>query len=621
MVNGKLSLWDGEILENHFQGLAYYEGEHQLSADDALRCANALTLWCLTVGDIAFSYELERTYSLANLVRWPGQPSLDIAQLLADVKSCLAVLRDYDPWMGRHSYRSFKLWLRERLGGMGVFEFLRPLFYRLYFEPITAFRDLNTVLQFWTRLTLCDADWLDETMLSDYVELESDMTLWEYPETTTDCLNYIVRQWFIGFSIDGLRPDFSNGATAETRRGAGIQQKIRCRRTIKAALADTLISFNSPYYTEFDLIEPPAVWQTVPKGIDKRRGISKEPTVKQYYQKALADHLEYWFKTHSEIHVDLNSQEKSRQLCLQGSSDCKWSTIDLSSASDTITWKLVKKLIRGIPALESYLAAVRTEMVELTDGSVLKMAKYAPMGSSLCFPLECIVFAAVASYACWVSGIPQKYQVYGDDIVIDSRAFNACVQLLTDLHFTVNVDKSFGPTSHFLEACGMEAYMGVDVSPCRIPRRFDIVKLRRSKSPQQLDCAIKLANRLSEYGLRRARRHLVCDILAVYPQVPFSVNPELGIYHPDPQNFHLKRRWNSDLQRCEVQIVTSHAEQAKGSDDIRYLRTLDVIELRAEAAYTFHNVGELAEITPLNVACGQTRDSLRKKWISLEGLR
>lgn len=611
----KPSLEDGKILEDILQGPVYVEGEHLLSDDDRRRCANALTLWLLVVGDIASSTELERTYSMANLLRWAGRPSIDVAQLQADMKACLAVLRDFDPVMGKRSFRSFKLWLKDRLSGNGVFEFLRPFFYRLFPFSVEAFGSLNTILQFFTRLTLRDAEWLDDDLVSSYVTLETDMREWKYPQTTLDCLRYLVTRWFDGFTIEGCHPNFSNGATAETKRGAGVASKVLAgKRSIRCALADAEISFHSPYFGGFDLNEPCAVWQSVPKGIDKRRGISMEPVVNQYYQYGLFKAFADWFSKGFGPHVKLEDQETSRMMCLIGSNTCRWSTIDLSSASDTVTWQLTCELFKDRPDILRYLDLVRTRFVKLPGGQVLEMAKYAPMGSSLCFPVECIVFAAVASYACWVSGIPQYYQVYGDDIIIDSRAYLACIDLLTDLHFEVNVDKSFGPASHFLEACGMEAYYGADVTPCRISRRFDIVKLRSGKSPQQLEGSITFANRLGEYGLTHARRYLIRDILDSYGQVPFSVDPEKGIYHPDPENFHLKRRWNKKLHRCEVQIICSHTSQLPGRQDIRLVRTLEEIELRTEAPYAFHNIGSFVDFDPQIVACGPTRTSLRKEW-------
>nr|QXV86436.1 RNA-directed RNA polymerase [Leviviridae sp.] len=602
-----------KILYDHFRGKTWHIGEHQLTKGDSQRCANAFTLWLLAIEDIAPCHCLERSFSTTNLIRWSGWSKIDVQRLLDDCKELLAVIRDYDPFMGSVAFRSFKLWLNNRLHSNIMFELLRPLCYRLHGGNANVFRDLNTILQFWSRLTLLDADWVEDDNIDDYCKLEESMKKWTYPETTLDCLRFIITQWFTGFSLDGLQPDFSNGATAEVKRGRGVAEKVRLgSRTIYQALADAEISFNSPYYTGFSLeTRQVAKVRLVPKGICKKRVISMEPVVNQYYQFALFRGMDQWFRSHPEMHINLQDQDLTRRKALRGSRDLSYSTIDLSSASDTVTLTLVKSLFRDLPEMWRYMSLVRTPEVELPDGRIIEIEKYAPMGSSLCFPVECIVFSAIASYACMTAGIPQNYQVYGDDIIIDSRAYTACVRLLTELNFIVNIEKSFGPTSSFLEACGIEAYRGHDVTPCRMSRRFDVVKLLDGMSPQQLEGAIEFCNKLYDYGLYKCRRYLIQLTTSVYQNVPFSVDPEKGIYHPDPCAFGCKIRWNKRLQRREILIVTSHAKTAPGNSDIRYLRTLEKIADRASP---------LTPDTRVEVRCGLTRNSLRKQWVACADL-
>lgn len=620
MYGQRLSLRDGKLLEDNLRGLQYYQGEHQLSANDSLRCAHALTLWLLAVGDIASCYCLERSYSMANLIRWSSRPKLDVKELLDDCKNCLATIRDYDPIMGHTGFRAYKAWLHQRMGNSAVYEFLRPLFYRLYGGKADVFRDLNTLLQFWSRLTLQDVDWIVDDAISSYLKLEDDMASWSYPETTLDCLRYIVTDWLRDFELDGLRPDFSNGATAEVKRGAGIAQKVFAgSRTIELAQADAMISFASPYFNQFTLSTGCAIWQQVPKGIDKKRGISMEPTVNQYYQYALFKGLDSYFHDHPEMGIDLENQDLSRDMCQKGSANCRYGTIDLSSASDTVTWPLVKTLLRDCPDLLRYIKLVRTPRVSI-NGKVITMVKYAPMGSSLCFPIECIVFAAIASYACWISGIPQNFRVYGDDIIIDCRAFQACVELLQLLHFEVNRDKSYGPVSHFLEACGMEAYYGYDVTPCRLSRKLDIIKLRQGVSPQQYEGALELANRFYDYGLFHCRRYFVADIMESYDSVPFSVNRELGIYHPNPTNNHCVRYWSRSLQCVMVRILRAKTNADKGPAVVRYYRTLEAIESRTVDCDPEYKVAVLQSEQRVQIRCGPTRSELRKEFVPLWSL-
>lgn len=608
------SLVEGKPLADILLSRVMVNNEHPVSQDDKERFTYVFILWTRVLQDLSKSYHLERCFTDANLSHWIDRPVIDVALISDELSEITGVIRDYDPVMGRPGFRSYKEWLRERLSCNSCYKLLKPLIFRLYGGDWTVFRDLNTITQFIQRMTFVDTSFMDQDQIDSYLSLEESMRSWEYPETTLDCLRFIVTRWFRDFELDGLQPYFSNGATRETRRGEGVSSKVfKGVRTIPLVLADTLISYDSPYYKDcFSLSEKPrAVFQTVPKSIKKRRGISFEPVVHQYYQSALFLGFKAYFETHPSIGVRLEDQDTSRNLALEGSFDCSYSTIDLSSASDTVTWKLVKEIFRDLPDILRYMEYTRTEAVEI-DGQVVKMEKYAPMGSTMCFPMECTVFAAIASYACHLSGIPQLYRVYGDDIVIDSRAYGACCDLLKDLHFSVNQDKSFGPTSHFLEACGIECYRGHDVTPCRISRRFDIKRIERL-SPQQLSGTIDVINRLYAYGLFSARRMLVKDILAVYQSVPFSVNPAKGIYAPFPCNTHLKQRYrHSEVlgdycpQQLEYLVTVSTSETKCGNENVRYVRTLEAIEERESL-----DVDSLVQ-----VRCGLTRSLLRKKWVS-----
>lgn len=597
-----------EILRNHFRGKTWLLGEHQLSKADATRCCESFVLWFDVILDVAPRHGLERSLSLANLIRWSDWQQIDVQVLNDACKEMLAVMRDYDPFMGKQNFKGFKSYCSDRLSSNVMFELLRPLFYKLFGGNVAVFRDLNTILQFWSRLTLQDIDWVLDEHIEAYVDAEVAMSAWTYPETLTDCLAYIVADWLSDFVLDGLRPCFSNGATAEVKRGAGIASKVlSCSRTIEQALADAELSFNSPYYCTFDLKDPgPVKGQFVPKGIDKKRFISMETTVNQYYQKALANGLQDYFRRKPQMRVKLEDQDTSRRMCLAGSRWRNYSTIDLSAASDSVTWTLVRKVFAKRPDILRYMELVRSKDVSLPNGRIITMEKFVPMGSTMCFTIECIVFSAIASYACMIAGIPQNYRVYGDDIIIDCRAFDSCIETLQRLNFTANLEKSYGPYTAFLEACGMEAYLGEDVTPCRISRRFDVERLRKM-SPQQLEGSIEFANRLYVYGLFQTRRDLIALITENYSSVPFSVDPEKGIYHPDPQPWQYDTRYNRDLQLLEVKVTRLMNRAKDGHPLIRYLRTLEKYELRSEDLLPTDLMGK--------VRVGPTRSSLRKEWV------
>jgi hypothetical protein len=101
---------------------------------------------------------------------------------------------------------------------------------------------------------------------------------------------------------------------------------------------------------------------------------------------------------------------------------------------------------------------------------------YAGMGSACTFVAECIVFAAIIEEAYHRLGLDSQYWVYGDDLIVDSRAYDLVCNLLEEFGFVVNRTKSFGPNDPFFrEACGGHFLFGEPVDPVRLGRRFNLL--------------------------------------------------------------------------------------------------------------------------------------------------
>jgi len=90
------------------------------------------------------------------------------------------------------------------------------------------------------------------------------------------------------------------------------------------------------------------------------------------------------------------------------------------------------------------------------------------MGNAFTFPLQTLIFANVAKVSLKSLGLPlwqadglPSYSVFGDDIIVDGRAFRRVCQLLERCGFIVNQTKSFneGP---FRESCGGDYFKGHD---------------------------------------------------------------------------------------------------------------------------------------------------------------
>lgn len=636
----------GKSLEITLQGRPFSVGGTTVSRQDSLRLANAFTLWLLVIQDAAEVAGLERVYSDTNVQRCARQlAGCDAGIVQQSCKALLDAVRLWSPIMGNQSFKAYKALLLQPEVDPLTTELLWPLmtcYYRSNCDT-SLFREVNSVLQFWTRLTLKDVDWIEDEMIDAYVSLESEMEHWSYddaPGSTVDELRRIATNWMLGWTPWGAKPSHSNGATAEVRRGKGIAAKWRAMKLY--ANHEMLSAFTgygshplkSGYLSGF--CNDASKYSNVPKGVDRKRGINMEPTGNMFWQHAGFSSLEDWFNKHPEMGISLRNQERSAIRCLIGSLKLKYATIDLSSASDTVTWKLIQLLLRGTPLL-TFLHLCRTKVVEIPGRGLVRLNKFAPMGSALCFPMECLVFAAIACLACKRAGCRLDFYVYGDDIIVPAEAYHHCVEILNELHFTVNESKSFGPYSDFLESCGMEAKMGHDVSPCRLPRRYDVVQLRK-QSPTQLEGSIELANRLYEYGYSRARKYLIADILQHYAAVPFSVNPELGIYHPNPTNMHLqsrpsnlytRKRGTSTLvrggvreHRAQYKIVRCVSVEELGPDEVRYQVCLEGMETDREPRYLSISGEPLWHLEDMRepVRVGSTRVKLSYTWVDQDRL-
>lgn len=215
---------------------------------------------------------------------------------------------------------------------------------------------------------------------------------------------------------------------------------------------------------------------TVPKDSTSRRTITIEPCCKQFIQQGLNTVLRDHIKRDPVLRwcLTLNDQRKNQELALIGSLTDVWATIDLSSASDLLTNKLVRTVFEGKCSFLEYLFDSRSSIV--TDGNTAReLEKYAGMGNATTFPVQSVVFAVLAICAILdsenkslssgsVVRAAKRVRVYGDDIIVPSEHARKVVSWLTASGLKVNAKKSF-LSGRFKESCGVDAFMGVDVTP------------------------------------------------------------------------------------------------------------------------------------------------------------
>jgi len=216
----------------------------------------------------------------------------------------------------------------------------------------------------------------------------------------------------------------------------------------------------------------------VPKSAEISRTICTEPVLNMLFQKGIATLLEGRLRQY--LGIDLAKQpDKNRWLCLLGSVSHKFGTIDLSSASDSMSLSLVREFFP--PAVTRWLEVSRCDKTVLPDGSLRELHMVSSMGNAFTFPLQTLFFSALVYGAYRAHNVPflrpmgwryGNFSVFGDDIIVLSQCYNTVVRLLHLTGFTVNVDKSFN-TGLFRESCGHDYYDGLNVRGVYIKKLLD----------------------------------------------------------------------------------------------------------------------------------------------------
>lgn len=221
----------------------------------------------------------------------------------------------------------------------------------------------------------------------------------------------------------------------------------------------------------------------VPKTAKTDRSIAVEPSLNTFVQMGVDKFLKSRLRRYG---VDLQRQDLNSSLAKAGSADHHDSnpfcTIDLSAASDSLSIQLCKLLLP--PDWFEFLNALRSHHY-LNEGVETRYEKFCSMGNGFCFPLESLIFAALAHSVCVADRVPSEVRVYGDDIIVRRRAALSLIPLLSWCGFEVNSEKTFlwGP---FRESCGTDYFEGVNVRPYVL-----------DEIPDNYQVLIKIANGLS----------------------------------------------------------------------------------------------------------------------------
>ena len=207
----------------------------------------------------------------------------------------------------------------------------------------------------------------------------------------------------------------------------------------------------------------------VPKSFKSARIIAPDTILGGFLSRGLGDYIRK--RLEKETHIDLAKQQDRHRLWAQLASKTGFlSTIDMSKASDSFTWRHIECIVPE--DWHHALDCVRSRRCNI-DGSVVDLKSYMLMGSGHTFPLQTLLFYCLAEAARRLLKRNGKVSVYGDDIIVPTKIADPLIVILEELGFTINSEKSFYDEpdllrpnhTFFRESCGGDYKGGVDVRP------------------------------------------------------------------------------------------------------------------------------------------------------------
>lgn len=385
----------------------------------------------------------------------------------------------------------------------------------------------------------------------------------------------------------------------------------------------------------------------VPKDSRGPRLISCEPLNNQWIQqgqmRVIVDALEAHPLTRGQ--VNFRDQSVNGELALRASLSREFATLDMKDASDRVSWALVELLFPE--NWKEALFASRSSHTKLPNGSIVQLKKFAPMGSATCFPVEALIFFALAVGAVYCKQMRINYGsqsltagraridkrrvrkiagtifVYGDDIVCRTEDCGSIQTYLENFDLKFNESKCC-IAGHFRESCGVDAFKGVIVTPTR----FRVHARSYFPSPEAYVSWVEYSNALFEKGYWQAGEYIKDWIQASRP-TPTLYTPDgevpsrkggIFFYRPFPGSPGINpRRWfhvSKDPRREAVQgreALTWTTVSAKAqSTDIGWDELLRVQSLKGDSQAPQLG-GKMA-----GVYADARRFKLKRAWVSID---
>lgn len=259
----------------------------------------------------------------------------------------------------------------------------------------------------------------------------------------------------------------------------------------------------------------------VPKTFASYRVIFPEDIVMSFYAHGVLEAFRKMLERNGTSRfINERNQSVNRELSRMGSHNQVWATIDMSSASDTISKALA---FSYVPMwFRPYLLGVTSnECVQLTTGQpiVRKLFTLLTSGNPMTWIFQSVWFIAVGRVAASLCGDPSPELCvfsYGDDMIVRKEYYETTCELLATLGHTVNIRKSYS-TGGFRESCGGWFYNSEDITPTFWPRRvFPTAKV------EYYPVLIDLQHKAAKNCWHGMNSFLCAEIRSQFPKVTSS---------------------------------------------------------------------------------------------------
>lgn len=343
---------------------------------------------------------------------------------------------------------------------------------------------------------------------SDYSDFgRTSMRVWG------DVFTQVDREIYLGNVV----PRHGPGATADRITGNRKFDHLQWTQRLEEIFPSGEFLFSSwshflDHADDVNLVDPGSETAvrvvSVPKTLKTPRIIAIEPVSMMYVQQGIWELFRTSIEGHDTLSklVGFSDQIPNQEMARIGSISGRTATLDLSEASDRVSNQLVRKMLANTPWVFQAVDACRSRKADVPGHGVIRLAKFASMGSALCFPFEAMVFLTLVIMGIErelgsplsqsdLKGLAGYVRIYGDDIIVPVEYVHSVVEVLQTFGLVVNSSKSFW-TGKFRESCGKEYYDGNDISIVKVRRLFPTHR----KHAQEIMACISLRNQLYKAG-------------------------------------------------------------------------------------------------------------------------